>query len=242
MLADDGEMFLEIESLVSGYGKKQVLGGVNLGVRRGEIVAVIGHNGAGKSTLLKAIFGMIPIWEGRVCYDGRPIRSPEPHSMIRAGMTYVPQGNRVFGDLTVRENLEVAGVTSADRRARREGIDRALAEYPVLKPRLKQRAATLSGGEKQMLALGMALVLSPRMMLLDEPSLGLAPPLASEALNRVYAISRERGVSILIVEQKVREVLKIADRVLVIRMGRVSWCGPAATLLADEKKLRDAYL
>lgn len=240
-MADNGEMFLEVESLVSGYGKKQVLGSVNLGVRRGEIVAVIGHNGAGKSTLLKAVFGMIPIWEGRVRYDGRPIRSPEPRSMIRAGMTYVPQGNRVFGDLTVRENLEVAGVTSADRRARREGIDRALAEYPVLKPRLKQRAATLSGGEKQMLALGMALVLSPRMMLLDEPSLGLAPPLASEALKRVHTISRTHGVSILIVEQKVREVLKIADRVYVMRTGAVSFTGDAGEL-QDERKLRELYL
>ncbi len=241
MLADNGEMFLEVESLVSGYGKKQVLGSVNLGVRRGEIVAVIGHNGAGKSTLLKAIFGMIPIWEGRVCYDGRPIKSPEPRSMIRAGMTYVPQGNRVFGDLTVRENLEVAGVTSADRRARRDGIDRALAEYPVLKPRLKQRAATLSGGEKQMLALGMALVLSPRMMLLDEPSLGLAPPLASEALKRVHTISRTHGVSILIVEQKVRKVLKIADRVYVMRTGAVSFTGDAGEL-QDERKLSELYL
>lgn len=240
-MGDNGEMILEVESLVAGYGKKQVLGGVSLGVRRCEIVAVIGHNGAGKSTLLKAVFGMIPIWKGRVRYDGRAIRSPEPRSMILAGMTYVPQGNRVFGDLTVRENLEVAGDRSTARQEQRNGIDRALAEYPMLKPRLKQRAATLSGGEKQLLALAMSLVRSPRMILLDEPSLGLAPPLASEALSRVRAISREHGVSILIVEQKVREVLKIADRVCVIRAGAVSFTGDA-TELQDEQKLRQLYL
>lgn len=240
MLADSGEMILEVESLVAGYGKKQVLGGVSLGVRRGEIVAVIGHNGAGKSTLLKTIFGMIPLWKGQVRYDDQPIKAPEPWSMICAGMTYVPQGNRVFGDLTVRENLEVAGVTAA-RQVRREGIGRALTQYPVLKARLKQRAASLSGGEKQMLALAMSLVLSPRVILLDEPSLGLAPPLATEALGRIRAISREHGVSILIVEQKVREVLKIADRVCVIRTGTVSFSGNAGEL-QDERRLREIYL
>lgn len=241
-MADNGELILEVDSLAAGYGKKQVLDGVSLGVRQGEIVAVIGHNGAGKSTLLKAVFGMIPIWKGRVRYDGRVIRTPEPRAMIQAGMTYVPQGNRVFGDLTVRENMEVAGVMSVDRHARRDGMDRALAQYPVLNHRLKQRAATLSGGEKQMLALAMSLVLSPRMILLDEPSLGLAPPLASEALNRVRAISREHGVSILIVEQKVREMLKIADRVIVLRAGQVTFTGSTADLRDDEDKLREVYL
>lgn len=241
MLADNGAPFLKVESLVSGYGKKQVLEGVDLDVRQGEVVAVIGHNGAGKSTLLKTVFGMIPMWSGRVRFDGRMIDMPQPRLMIRSGMTYVAQGNRVFGDLSVRENLEVAGVTSANRLAQRGGIDRALAEYPVLKPRLSQRAATLSGGEKQILALAMSLVLSPRMILLDEPSLGLAPPLAREALRRVRVISREQGVSILIVEQKVREVLKIADRVYVVRTGRVSFTGNANEL-QDERKLREVYL
>jgi branched-chain amino acid transport system ATP-binding protein len=232
---------LEADSLVAGYGKKQVLGGVTLSVGRGEIVALIGHNGAGKSTLLKAIFGLIPIWDGHVRYNGQVVEAPQPRPMIRAGITYVPQGNRVFADLTVHENLQVASVTLQNGRARQAGMEWALAEYPMLKPRLKQRAATLSGGEKQILALAMSLLHSPRMILLDEPSLGLAPPLACEALKRIAALSRERGVSILIVEQKVREVLRIADRVYVLQNGQVSYTGSAESL-HDEATLRRVYL
>lgn len=240
-LVDSNEVILEVESLVTGYGKKQVLGGVTCKVGRGEIVAVIGHNGAGKSTLLKAVFGMIKVWEGVVRYDGRVTKSPKPSALIRSGMTYVPQGNCVLGDLTVRENLEVAGLMLSSRQDRFHGVDRALYEYPVLKGRLRQRAATLSGGEKQMLALAMALVPSPRMILLDEPSLGLAPPLARDALSRLGKISQGQRLSILIVEQKVREVLKIADRVYVIRNGLVSFAGDASEL-QDERKLREHYL
>jgi len=240
-LADGGDTLLDVDSLVSGYGKKQVLGGVSLSVGRGEIVAIIGHNGAGKSTLLKAIFGMIPIWKGKVRYNGQPVGPLQPRGLIRAGISYVPQGNRVFGDLTVRENLDVAGVTLSNGRSRREGVARALSEYPTLKARLTQRAATLSGGEKQMLALAMSLVISPRLILLDEPSLGLAPPLVTDELRRIHTVSQERGVSILIVEQKVREVLKIANRVVVIRAGNVSFSGRAAEL-QDEQRLHEAYL
>jgi branched-chain amino acid transport system ATP-binding protein len=240
-LAEKGEPFLKIEALVAGYGKKQVLSGVDIDVGQGEVVAVIGHNGAGKSTLLNAVFGIIQMWDGRVHFNGRVLTSPEPRLMIRSGMTYVPQGNRVFGDLTVCENLEVAGVTATSRQKRRGGIERALAEYPVLKPRLRQRATSLSGGEKQILALAMSVVLSPRMILLDEPSLGLAPRLASDALRRVRAISGQNGISILIVEQKVREVLKIADRVYVMRNGRVSFSGDAREL-QDEQRLREFFL
>lgn len=240
-MADDGELLLDVDSLVSGYGKKQVLAGVSLSIGRGEIVAIIGHNGAGKSTLLKAIFGLIPIWHGRMRYKGQVSETPQPREMIRAGMTYVPQGNRVFPDLTVRENLQVAGVTLPDRDAVRDGMQRALAGYPLLTSRLKQRAATLSGGEKQMLALAMSLVLSPQLILLDEPSLGLAPPLASKALSRLCALSRECGVSILIVEQKIRQVLKIANRVYVLRNGGVSYTGPTA-VLTDDAKLQEVYL
>ena len=145
-MADGGETHLDVDSLVAGYGKKQVLGGVSLSVGRGEIVAIIGHNGAGKSTLLKAVFGMIPIWNGHVRYNGQAIRAPQPREMIQAGISYVPQGNRVFGDLTVRENLQVAGVTLQDGHARQAGMERALAEFPILKPRAKQRAAPLAGG------------------------------------------------------------------------------------------------
>lgn len=233
--------FFRVENLITGYGKKQVVNGVNLSLVRGEIVALIGHNGARKSTLLKAVFGLIPIWQGQVVFDGKQVAKPVPRELLRAGVAYVPQGNRVFTDLTVRENLEMGGITLPNQKAMKDGIERVFTLFPTLKDRLKQRAGTLSGGEKQMLALGNALIVSPRVLLLDEPSLGLAPPLVSEALGRISQISRDNGVTVLIVEQKVREVLKIANRVCVLRNGRVSFTG-IADELKDDAKLREVYL
>lgn len=241
----DTTPLLRIDSIVTGYGRRQVLNRVSLEVKRQEIVAVIGHNGAGKTTLLKAVFGIIPIWRGHVIYDGVTLDRPEPLKLLQAGVAYVPQGNQVFGDLTVRENLEVASVslTGPDRKSsRRKGVDRAFREFSVLKQRLRQRAATLSGGEKQMLALGMSLVLSPRLVLLDEPSLGLAPPLVKKAFQRIDRLRREHGMTVLVVEQKVAAVLRIADWVVAIRAGRVAFSGPAAELRDDEAKLREVYL
>jgi branched-chain amino acid transport system ATP-binding protein len=232
---------LGAEGLVTGYGKKQVVNGVSAEVATGEIVAVIGHNGAGKSTLLKAIFGLLPLWEGKVSLDGRVLSSPIPRELLRSGIAYAPQGNRVFTDLSVRENLEMAGVTLRDRGLLKDRVDEALGMFPALKPRLRQRGGTLSGGEKQMLALANALITKPRLMLLDEPSLGLAPPLVTQALSRIKQISQEQGVACLIVEQKVREVLKIAHRVYVLRNAEVSFSGPA-TELQDDTKLREVYL
>ena len=233
---------LTICSLVSGYGKKQVLNGVDIRVPTGEIVALIGHNGAGKSTLLKAVFGLLPVWSGQVFFDGNLLKSPKPRDLLRAGMSYIPQGNRVFTDLTVRENLEIGGVTLSDKRKLAEGIERALAMFPVLKERLRQRAGTLSGGEKQMLALGNALVLSPRMLLVDEPSLGLAPPLVKEALNRFQQLNKDDGVTILIVEQKVREVLEICHHVYSLKLGKVVFSGSPNELADDRVKLRQVFL
>lgn len=237
----DGQPLLQVDSLVSGYGKKQVLDGVNILLGAGEVVAVIGHNGAGKSTLLKAIFGMIPLWAGRVLFHGEHVDTPAPRHWLARGVAYVPQGNRVFGDLSVHENLEVAATTIRNGSDRRAGVDRALSHFPQLASRLRQRAGTLSGGEKQMLALACAWVLSPRLLLLDEPSLGLAPPLVTEAMGRISATVKGSGVSVLIVEQKVREVLSIANRVCVLRNGCVSYWGASQELL-DPEKLREAYL
>jgi len=240
-LPEEERRLLRADSLVTGYGKKQVLSGLTLDVAPGEVVVLIGHNGAGKSTLLKAIFGLLPIWKGQVILDGVALHSPNPRELLRSGVAYVPQGNRVFTDLTVRENLEMGGVTLSNGALLNEGIERVFTLFPSLKARLRQRAGTLSGGEKQMLALGNALVLSPRLLLLDEPSLGLAPPLVTEALGRIQQISRDSGVSVLMVEQKVREALKIAQRVYVLRNGLVSFSGPADSL-SDDKKLREVYL
>lgn len=240
-MGEDSRRLLLVEGLVTGYGKKQVLSGVTVGIGAGEIVTLIGHNGAGKSTLLKAVFGMLPIWTGNVTLDGTRLNGATPRQLLGSGVAYVPQGNRVFADLTVRENLETGGVTLRSSARLREGIERVFTLFPSLKPRLRQRAGTLSGGEKQMLSLANALVLSPRLVLLDEPSLGLAPPLVTEALKHVQQISRDSGVAVLIVEQKVREVLRIARWVYVLRGGRVSFSGPAESL-ADEAKLREVYL
>lgn len=240
-MADEAGDLLNVDALVTGYRKKQVLNGVTLDVARGEIVSLIGHNGAGKSTLLKAVFGLLPVWKGQVILDGVPLSSPNPRELLRSGVAYVPQGNRVFTDLTVYENLEMGGVTLSNGALLNEGIERVFTLFPSLKPRLRQRAGTLSGGEKQMLALANALVLSPRLLLLDEPSLGLAPPLVTEALGRIQQISRDSGVAVLMVEQKVREALKIAQRVYVLRNGLVSFSGPADSL-SDDKKLREVYL
>ena len=232
---------LAVESLVTGYGKKQVINGVSLHVSSNEVVALIGHNGAGKSTLLKAVFGLLPIWKGEVVVNGVSSHSPTPRELLRAGVAYVPQGNRVFPDLTVRENLEMGGVTLYDRSEVNSGIENVLSFFPVLKTRLYQKAGTLSGGEKQMLAFANALVLSPQLLLLDEPSLGLAPPLVEKAFRHISQFSSGTNRSILIVEQKVREVLKIAQRVYVLRNGRVTFSG-ATNLLEDDAKLREVYI
>lgn len=241
LMTADRPTALHVQGLVTGYGKKQVLNGVEIEVAAGEIVALVGHNGAGKSTLLKAVFGLIPIWQGQVQFNGKPVTKPAPRELLRAGIAYVPQGNRVFTDLTVQENLEMGGITLPNKQAVREGIQRVFGLFPALKDRLKQRAGTLSGGEKQMLALANALILSPRLLLLDEPSLGLAPPLVSDALARIQQIARDNSAAVLIVEQKVREVLKIAQRVYVLRNGRVSFTGPVEAL-KDEAKLKEVYL
>jgi len=231
---------LKINTVITGYGKKLIVGGVTLEVNSGEIVALIGHNGAGKSTLLKSVFGLIPIWEGEIVFDGKVVPAPTPCRMIQEGVAYVPQGNQVFTELTVQENLELGGHALPDRRSLNNGIEKSLALFPSLKVKLRQLAGNLSGGEKQMLALASALVLSPRLLLLDEPSLGLAAPLISAAFGHIQQISRDFGISVLIVEQKVREVLKIAQRIYVLRNGAISFVGVADAL--NDAKLREVYL
>lgn len=235
------ENLLAIRDVVGGYGKKQVLNGISLQVAEGEIVAIIGHNGSGKSTLLKAIFGLAHISEGVVSFDGESIRGVNPGHLLRLGIAYVPQGNRVFGDLTVAESLRLASLLLADKKAAQDSIERCLVLFPKLRDRGKQRARALSGGEKQQLALASALVQQPRLLLLDEPSTGLSPALVAESFEHIENLSKSVSVATLIVEQKVREVLKIARRVYVFRGGLVSFTGPA-TDLADEEMLKSVYI
>ncbi len=240
-MTDSGDAILRVEGLEGGYGRRQVLYGVGVEVSASQIVAIVGHNGAGKSTLLKAVFGLLPIWAGRIYLFGQSLQSPDPRRLIRLGVNFVPQGNRVFMDLSVRENLEMGRIAIHDGRRTREQIERVLSLFPVLRSRLGRRASTLSGGERQMLALGTTLVSSPRLLLLDEPSLGLSAMLVSTVLQEIRKMSYVCGTAVLIVEQKVRQVLTICDRVYVLRNGRVSFSGPAA-LLKDEARLKEAYL
>lgn len=232
---------LRASAIAAGYENKLVLRGVNVEVGTGEIVAVIGHNGAGKSTLLKALYGMIPLREGDVTLDHRKMDRPSPRKMLLLGMGYVPQGNRVFTHLTVRENLELGAVTLKDKKGLKEQIDRVIGLFPILGARIKQRAEKLSGGERQMLALSNALILRPRVLLLDEPSLGLAPMMVATAMQQIKEISCAWGTAVLVVEQKVREILKVSHRVYVLRNGQVSFAGMASELSCDDK-LRQVYL
>jgi len=232
---------LNILGLTTGYGRQTVLHDVSIEVRAGEIVALIGHNGAGKSTLLKAVFRLLPVSSGQVLFEGKDLQGVPPDQMLKRGVAYVPQGNRVFPSLSVQENLQIAAQILKDPGERSTAIDRVLSIFPALSRRIRQRAGTLSGGEKQMLALSSALVISPRLLLLDEPSLGLSPALVTEAMERVVKIKAQTGASVLIVEQKVRQVLRISQRVYVLRRGVVNFSGNAETL-QDEAKLKEVYL
>jgi len=231
---------LKINELHTGYGKKPVLFGPSLEVNKGEIVAIIGPNGAGKSTILKAVCGLIPVWEGNIHYDETCINNSTPAKNVRRGITFCPQGNRVFNELSVSENLQIGGI-HLNKKEIAVRIDNILQLFPMLKDRLKQNAGTLSGGEQQMLALGRSLIPKPKLLLLDEPSLGLSPSLISDAFERIQQVNRERGTAILIVEQKVRKVLNICHRVYGIKMGKVAFNGQPEELVAHEE-LRKVFL
>jgi branched-chain amino acid transport system ATP-binding protein len=228
---------LEIRNLETGYGKKQVLFGVSLEVREGEVVALIGPNGAGKSTILKTAYGLIPAWNGDVQFSGVIINGSTPARNVARGMTLCPQGNRVFGDMTVRENLEIGGyqLSSEELEPR---ISDVLCLFPVLRERLKQDAGKLSGGEQQMLSLARALVPKPKLLMLDEPSLGLSPNLVAAVFERIIKVNRETGVAVLIVEQKLRDVLRIAGRVYGLRLGQIAAQGTPDQIAAGDNLKR----
>jgi len=232
---------LEIRKLETGYGKKQVLFGLSMEVRKGEIVALIGPNGAGKSTVLKAVCGLIRVWKGEIIFEGSPTNGATPAQNVARGIAFAPQGSRVFHDLTVKENLEI-GAFQLPRKVAKERIALVLETFPILKERLRQDAGRLSGGEQQMLALARALVPQPKLLMLDEPSLGLSPNLVGTVFEKVTEINRESGVSILIVEQKVRKVLEICSRVYSMKLGKVVFEGPPDDLKHDKAKLKQLFL
>lgn len=226
---------LEVMHLSAGYGEVLILNDVCLQVAEGEMVAVIGPNGAGKSTLMKAIVGLVRSRSGRVLFMGEDIAGLPPEQVVARGICYVPQADNVFPSLTIQENLEMGAYLV--RRGLQERLDRAFALFPELAARRRERAGRLSGGQRQMLALARAVVLEPRLLLLDEPSAGLAPRMVELVFAKVREINAA-GVPVLMVEQNAREALKLAHRAYVLAMGQNRLEGPADELLTSEEVAR----
>ncbi len=231
---------LEVNDLQAGYGPITALHGVSLDVEEGELVAIIGANGAGKTTLLMAISGVVPTRSGAVLYRRRSITGLAAHAIMRQGIGHCPEGRRIFSRLTVRENLELGGFTQRDRWQLKRDIAEACELFPVLGTRMGQVAGTLSGGEQQMLALSRALVGRPKVLLLDEPSLGLAPLVVRQMFDVVGSLPA-RGITVVLVEQNARAALALASRAWVLEAGRVTLAGTGRQLAADPR-VRAAYL
>ena len=234
------ENILEIENIKVRYSGLPVLQGVSLDVRQGETVSVLGSNGAGKSTLLRAVMGTRPAFEGRIRFDGREIQKLDTEKIIRMGIIYVPEEKMLFGPLSVKENLHLGAYILKDTRQVRQNLEFVYNLFPKLKERQDQPASTLSGGEQQMVAIGRGLMSRPRILLLDEPSLGLAPILVDEVFDTIRKL-KEEGMTILLVEQNVRESLELADRGYVLQTGRIVGSGTGRELLESDI-FREAFL
>jgi len=231
---------LTLEGVVASYGAVAALRGIDLTVAAGELVCLIGANGAGKSSTLRAISGLLRPTAGRIVFDGRDIHAWEPFAILEAGVAHCPEGRRVFPHLTVQENLVMGAYVRRDQRAVAEDLERMCTHFPILAERRRQMAGTLSGGEQQMLAIARALMSRPRLVLLDEPSLGLAPATVETTFAIIAGIRRE-GTTVLMVEQNAFLALRMADRGYVMETGRIVLAGRAADLLADDH-VRRAYL
>lgn len=234
--ANGQQAVLEAAGLAAGYRNRRVLADVSLQVADGEIVAVIGPNGAGKSTLLKAVFGLCRIFGGRVSLVGEDVTRLAPHRKVGRGLIFLPQGNRAFAELTVMENLQLGGYILPRPEARRR-IDEVLPLFPALADALGRPAYTLSGGERQLLAFARALILRPRVLLLDEPSVGLSPALVNDVMERIAEIRGRLGCAIVVVEQKVEQALGVADRVVAMNMGRIIFDGSPADARKEAARL-----
>ena len=232
-------VMLDVTGLRGGYGRVEVLRGVDLQVQLGEIVVLLGSNGAGKSTLNNIVCGLVPASAGRVLLAGRDLTGAHYRQIVMEGLIQVPEGRRIFPNLSVLENLEL-GSYARGRERRAANLERVLSTFPRLKERLMQRAGTMSGGEQQMLAIGRGLMAEPKLLILDEPSLGLSPKLVEEMFTLLRHLHRE-GLSILLVEQNVGQSLEIADRAYVLENGAMRFAGTPAELLASAE-LKRAYL
>jgi branched-chain amino acid transport system ATP-binding protein len=231
---------LQIDDLAVSYDGMRALHGVSLRADRGTIVALIGANGAGKTSLLRAISGLIRVERGTIRFDGDDITRAPAHRIVRRGIAHVPEGRRVFASATVRDNLLLGAYVDRDAAHRQARLDAAFEAFPILRERLDQRASTLSGGEQQMLAIARGTMSGPRLLMLDEPSLGIAPKLIAQIYAGIAAVART-GTTVLLVEQNVREALKASDVAYVLQTGRVVLHGPARTLIGDPL-VQEAFL
>ncbi len=230
---------LEIKNLHSGYDELEILKGVDIEVYEKNIVALIGPNGAGKSTLIKSVFGIAQINKGEINFSGKNIKNLKTHELISSGISYVPQGKIVFGDLTVRENLEMGAETISDKKLIENRINEVYEKFPILRKRAKKLSFTLSGGERQMLALGRALITKPSILMLDEPSLGLSPKLQKELFHLILKL-KEEGISILIVEQNAKKAIEIADKTYLLEDGKIALEGGKE--IVKHNKIKEVYL
>lgn len=232
---------LKVENLSAGYARVQVLKGIHIEVKGGEIVCLVGANGAGKSTLLKVISGIIPARQGMITLHGQDITSLKPDKIVRMGLSHVPEGRQIFGDLTVRQNLMLGSYVHKLKKDEMEKLfEDVFRLFPILKSRFTQKAGTMSGGEQQMLAIARGLMSQPKILLLDEPSLGLAPLVVKAILDVIQGL-RSSNISILLVEQNVNAALHIADRAYVIETGSIAAQGSARELMENDE-IRKSYL
>lgn len=230
---------LQIEKLTAGYNKVRILNEISFHIDQGEVVAVIGPNGAGKSTLLKTISGLIKAWAGSIIFNGRNREGSSPHALARIGISYVPEGGRVFANMTVLENLYMGAFTKRSN-VKTGVLEEIFQIFPILKKRMKQYARTLSGGEKQMLAIGRGLISGPKLLMLDEPSLGLAPILVDNIYDRLTEL-KEKGLTVFLVEQNTNYALELADRGYVLENGRIVLEGRGLEL-ASNPHVKKFYL
>lgn len=231
---------LEVNNLKVNYGLIQAIKDVSFTVEQGQIVTLIGANGAGKTTIMHALCGLIPKRAGKVSFDGKDITNIAPHKLVPMGMSQVPEGRRIFQELTVEENLRLGAFTRSDGREIAETLETMYTRFPILKQRSRQIAGTLSGGEQQMLAMSRALMSHPKLLLLDEPSMGLSPLYVSTIFDMIRQVNEE-GTTVLLVEQNAKKALAIADKAYVLEIGNIAASGTGAELLSDDS-IRKAYL
>ena len=236
----EGHVFLEIRDMRVGYGAVEVLKGISLQIEKGKVVCLLGANGAGKSTALRALSGLVPLTSGEILFDGQRIDGLQPHHIVRKGVIHVPEERRLFPEMGVQENLEMGAYLQKDHRKLKESLEEVLTIFPRLKQKLKQQAGTLSGGEQQMAAIGRALMSRPRLLVMDEPTLGLSPLLCETVMESLVQI-KQQGTSLLLSEQNSELALEVSDEGYIMRLGEIVLHGTSQQLMTDDG-VRKAYL